>query len=125
MAAFERFRSLCGGAKSDANVKVGVNKSKKLFSKKLQKKNTVRLKKANKKIQQFSIENIRLENEKKVAMPQKIVADSFDDLLNQAVKISNDNKVIAESKSINSGREHSQRVNKLNKYGISGWMFDR
>lgn len=126
MAAFERFRSLCGGSKADYNTKIsiGTNNKKRQLKAKLKKRGAIQLKKSNKRAQNFSINNFRQEHETKLVtcIPK---ANSFDGMLNQAVKVSQNNK-IAETKSISTNHKVEKRMNMLNKYGeLKGIILDR
>lgn len=136
MAAFERFRSLCGGSKADYNTKIsiGANNKKRRLKAKL-KKRKVQLKKANKRAQDFSINNLRQEHETKLVtcIPNN---NSFDGKINFAVQLAQTNNKKEETKSINTGRKLEnksidtgrkveKRMNMLNKYGLKGIMLDR
>ncbi len=126
MPAFERFRSLCGGSKADAKAKISTkaNKSNKLLKAKLKRQRAYQMKKSNKRSQKFSLENIRLENEKNAAKPLS-KANSFNGMLNLAVKVAQNNK-IAETKSISTNHKVEKRMNMLNKYGeLKGIILDR
>lgn len=134
--AFERFRSKCGGNKSDTNNNGGSgfngkNKNKKsILKKKIFLKRLKKQKKANAIGQKISIQNFILEQNIKNANCNLINNElNFNDSIKVAVKLSQDKQQIQnvndEKDSINVERGHSDRVTKLNKYGVKGFNLDR
>ena len=131
--SFERFKSKCGGDKantnnSDFNDKNKIRKS--IIKKKTLLKGIKSQKKINLKGQKISIQKFVLEQNIKNANYNLVNNElNFNDSIKAAVKLSQDKQQMQnindEKDSINVERGHSDRVTKLNKYGVKGFNLDR